>query len=112
MTKEERVLKLHEKMAVRKQKKENARTWAAGAGSLALFACLIALIGSSGPAHLGATAGLYSGATLLFEGTGGYVLAALIAFMAGVVITIVLKMRHGNRTGDVSENDMEVNKRC
>lgn len=73
MTKEERVLKLHEKMAVRKQKKENARTWAAGAGSLALLACLIALIGSSGPAHLGATAGLYSGATLLFEGAGDYV---------------------------------------
>lgn len=107
MTKEERVLKLHEKMTVRKQKKENARTWAAGAGSLALFACLIALIGSSGPAHLGATAGLYSGATLLFEGTGGYVLAAFVAFMAGVVITVLLKAHRTSKAGDVLKNERD-----
>ncbi len=105
MTKEERLIRLHRKMEARTRKKENIRTWAAGVSSLALFAALVVIIGSTGPAHQGTTAGLYSGATLLFEGAGGYVLTALIAFMAGVLITVMLKALHGNKTKDPLKND-------
>ena len=105
MTKEERVQELHNKMDLRRRMKERVRTWAAGVCSLALFAGLLVMIGSTGLSHQGMTAGLYSGATLLFESAGGYVLTALIAFMAGVVITVLLKTPHGSKTGDIQKND-------
>ena len=37
----------------------------------------------------GDTAGLYSGATMLFEDAGAFVLVALAAFMLGVVVTLL-----------------------
>ena len=95
MTEEKRVQELHRRMAERKRKKANARTAAAGVCSLLLFAGLFALIGSTGLMHQGSTAGLYSGATLLFESAGGYVLAALLAFMAGVLVTVLIMRRQG-----------------
>ena len=82
---------------VRKRKKEKLRTWALGAASLFLFACLYVLMGSRELMHRGATAGLYTGAALLFEDAGGYVLTALAAFMAGVVITVILIRRRKGR---------------
>ena len=36
---------------------------------------------------------MYSGAIMLFEGVGGYILLAILAFMAGVVITVILLKR-------------------
>ena len=100
MTKEERIYKLHKKMAERKRKKEDFRTAVYGVCSLFLFAGLLILTGSTGLTHQGTTAGLYSGATLLFQNTGGYVLTALIAFMAGVVVTIMLKIMKENNAGE------------
>jgi heme O synthase-like polyprenyltransferase len=43
--------------------------------------------------HVGGTAGVYSGSMMLFENAGGYVLLAIGAFMAGVIITVLLKRR-------------------
>lgn len=97
MTEEKRVQELHRRMAERKRKKESLRTAAAGVCSLLLFAGLFTLIGSTGLTHQGSTAGLYSGATLLFESTGGYVLAAILAFMAGVFVTALLMRRQGKQ---------------
>ncbi len=68
-----------------------------GAGSAILTAVIILLIGSTGFIHTGATAGLYSGATLLFGNAGGYVLTAIVAFMVGVIITVILKKSQGGR---------------
>lgn len=58
MTDEERVQELHKRMESRKRKKENIRTGALGGSCLALFAGLLTLIGSTGLAHQGTTAGL------------------------------------------------------
>ena len=107
MTDEERIQELHRKMAARKRLKENIRTLASGVSSLILFTGLLVLIGSTGLTHRGATAGLYSGATLLFESAGSYVLTALIAFMAGVVITVILKTVSGNNTGETSKSERD-----
>jgi len=52
--------------------------------------CLFLVVFNAGVSHLGGAAGMYSGATMLFEGVGGYVLAAVIAFMAGVVVTVTI----------------------
>lgn len=43
------------------------------------------------------TVGPYSGATMLFENAGGYMLLAVAAFMTGVVVTAAL-IKKRNRT--------------
>ena len=69
-------------------------------GGALLALCLLLVIGAAGAVHPGGTAGLYSGATMLFENAGGYVLVAVLAFMAGVVITAVLLRRRFKRQDD------------
>lgn len=68
--------------------------WAGGA----LGVMLILAIGSlSGLQHRAAGVG-YEGASLLTDDAGGYVLAAVVAFMAGVAVT-VLCMRSKDKDG-------------
>ena len=57
-----------------------------GAASSMLLVCLLLLVGLGDGFHAGATAGKYSGAALLFDGIGGYVLIGVIAFIVGVGI--------------------------
>ena len=44
----------------------------------------------------GSIPGLY-GSALLYRSAGGYVLTAVIAFMTGVIITVVLIRKHGKK---------------
>ena len=92
MTAEELVAALHGRMETRRRRKERRTTAWLTAGCLGLALCLGTLV-FGGAAHPGGTAGMYSGATMLFEDAGGYVLTALAAFMAGVIITVVLMRR-------------------
>ena len=85
MTAEERIEALHRRMAALSVKRERRKTAALTAGCAALAACLIMLI--FGESHECGVAGAYTGATLLFEDAGGYVLAAVLAFFAGVIVT-------------------------
>ena len=63
------------------------------------FLCCARLIFDGGAAHSGGVAGTYSGAMMLFENAGGYILAAIIAFMAGVLITALL-IKNRNKKED------------
>ena len=101
MTNEERVQSLHMRMDALRRVRERRKTGAIGAASVVLTLCLMLLVFSGGGTHLSGTAGLYSGATMLFEDAGAYVLIALIAFMAGVIVTVVLIR---NRKKETSEN--------
>ena len=87
MTAGERVTALHLRMAALRQRKERRKTGALGAGCAGLTVCLAALI--FGGSHPGGTAGPYTGAAMLFEDAGGYVLAAVLAFMLGVIVTVL-----------------------
>ena len=91
-TAEERVAALHDRMRARFRKRERRRTTAIGTACAGLAACLLLVMMEQG-SHGGATAGLYSGATMLFEDAGGYVLTALAAFMIGVIITVIIRNR-------------------
>ncbi|MEE3466808.1 MAG: hypothetical protein VZQ83_00050 [Eubacterium sp.] len=108
MTNEERVARLHQKMRVRRQMKERRKTRLYGAASCALLMCLVALVVLQGGVHQGTTASLYAGATMLFEDVGGYVLLAIVAFMAGVCVTVVcMRMKHhDNDSGDRPDTDI------
>ncbi|MBR0139380.1 MAG: hypothetical protein IJM17_03730 [Firmicutes bacterium] len=114
MKAEERVTALHEKMDAMRRRKEIRKTRIIGAANASLAACLVFLIFGGGTAHFGGTAGMYSGATMLFENAGGYVLLAVGAFMAGVIATVLIKrsqkMRkelseEGQRSAEAGEKD-------
>ena len=99
-TPEERVLALHARMDALRRARERRKTGILGMGSALLALCLLLVIGAAGAVHPGGTAGLYSGAVMLFENAGGYVLVAVLAFMAGVVITVALLRRRFKEQND------------
>ena len=102
LTAEERVASLHMRMDALREKRERKKTAALGAGCGLLAACLILLVfdrDSTG----GGTANAYSGAVMLFESAGGYVLLAVAAFISGVVITALCfryREKHSGRQDD------------
>ena len=90
-TAEERIAALHARMDALRRARERRKTIALSAADIFLAACLILTVMIEGKLHSAASAGLYSGAILLFEGSGGYVLTAVIAFFAGAVLTLVIR---------------------
>ena len=111
MTPEERIASLHMRMGAlreRQEKQERQKTVALGSGCCGLALCLILLICAEGTGSAGRTAGLYSGATMLFENAGGYVAIAVAAFMAGVVIAVACirhrqKQEEAARPGEIPQ---------
>lgn len=105
MTPEERISSLHMRMDALKEKRERRRTAALGVGGGLLALCLMLLIADFGKSDSGGAPSPYSGATMMFENIGGYVLVAVLAFMLGVVITVAL-IKRKNRT-DAGEKQEE-----
>lgn len=91
-TEDELVASLHERMDRRRSARERHTLGALGALCLALTLCLASLL-FGGAAHPGGTAGVYSGAAMLYESAGGYVLTALVAFMLGAAVTTALRLQ-------------------
>lgn len=89
MTAEKRVDALHVRMRSLRLRRERRKTAVMGALSGGLALCLGLLVFGQGMNHEAGTAGMYSGAMMLFENAGGYVLAAIVAFMAGVIVTVL-----------------------
>ena len=92
MTAEERVASLHERMQARERERKRLRAAALGASCAGVAACLLWMILGDG-ARLGGTAGLYSGATMVFENAGPFVRTAVLAFAVGVALAAVLLRR-------------------
>ena len=99
-TPEERIRALHARMEELNRARERRKTGFLGAGGVLLALCLILMISASGMHHLGGTATMYGGATLLYENAGGYVLVAVLAFMAGAIITAMLLKKHYKNQND------------
>ncbi len=106
-TEEELILSLHARMAQRRRKKEQRTTNALRILCVCLTLCLVPLV-FGGAAHTGGTAGVYSGSSMLFDSTGGYVLVALAAFMVGAAVSqLCMRLRrepacYGMRPADDS----------
>ena len=101
MTSEEKICSLHERMNAYSRKRESRTTTLFGAASAALALCLIFLVFAGSEILLGEAGGMYSGATMLFENAGGYVLLAICSFMVGVVVTVLcLKLRNKKKSCD------------
>lgn len=73
-----------------KRQQDALRLKFTGGASGALVICLVALLALFGRSGHGIEDSGYAATSLLSESAGGYVLVAVIAFAAGVVITILL----------------------
>ena len=104
MTNEERIQALHARVAALQRQRERRKTGAVGAAGAVLTVCLLFMVFGGGGTHPGGAAGLYSGATMLFEGAGPYVLIAVVAFMAGVIVTVALLRSRKKEIGPAGED--------
>ncbi len=104
----ELVASLHRKMGARRRRREKRRTQALGAACAVLSICLAVLV-FGGEGHPMGTAGVFSGAAILFESAGGYVLAALLAFMAGVGVTVLIQRLRGGAAAPEDNEKKERN---
>ena len=92
-TTDEMVLAVHERMNKIQRRQETARISAAGGSCVLLFAAVIALVVRFGGMQHQVLPSAYSGASLLADDVGGYILTALIAFMAGAAIAAVIRAK-------------------
>ena len=87
---EERVARMHERAAAIKRQEDRSRLRILGSVSAALLICLVVCMQQVQNMQNGILSGQNTGTSLLDDSAGGYVLAAVIAFIAGVVITAVI----------------------
>ena len=99
-TPEERTRAVYARAEELTRARERRKTGFLGAGGVLLALCLVLVISAAGMPHLGGTATMYGGATLLYENAGGYVLVAVLAFMAGAIITAILMKKHFKNQND------------
>ena len=105
MTDKERIMSLHRRMEERRHRRERRENGALSAAAAVVTACLLLVIYGGGTAHLGGTAGLYSGSMMMFENAGAYVLVAMLAFMAGVAVTVALLHRRNKSENGTEEKE-------
>ena len=107
-TERERLARMHRRARELQWQKDRSllRVW--GGVSLGLFLCLLGLAGAFSAGH-GLPGSVLSGSSLLSESAGGYVLIGVLAFMLGVVVTVILlrrRMRADARTDNENERRM------
>lgn len=95
-TAEERLALLHRRADLLEKKKELTLLRLLGGASGSLAVCLLSLFALFGHGGHGIASSGYAATSLLSEQAGGYVLAALIAFALGVVVTVLI-MRYKGR---------------
>ena len=99
---EERIRLMHIRAGEIKRKKDGLALFVSGSICSALFvALLFVALGFYGQssAYPGET---FTGSSLLANNIGGYVLVAVVAFMLGAVITVMVK-RQKNKKNKVNE---------
>ena len=92
-TTEDIVRAVHKRTETLRKRREKAQMILTGGAGAILAGLLLLMISSfSGFQHKVNSAG-FAGASLLSDSAGGYVLAAVIAFMAGVIVMVVRQSR-------------------
>lgn len=104
MTAEEKIAKLHEKIADREHRKERRRAIATGVTTAVLFVCFAVLLTGLLAHTFGVSPGIFGRVAGLYNHAAGYVLAGVVAFALGVVIGVSAK-RRGSRKNDAEESE-------
>lgn len=91
---EDRIQRLHRRTAQLKRQRRRHQLAGLGSASAFLMVLLAALLLQTNELSPSIPEGGYTGSSLLGESAGGYVLAAVIAFSVGVIITaLVFRVR-------------------
>ena len=102
----ERIASMHRRTRELRHKREGTTLIMSGGGCMALFVALLGFVMNFGGGTL--ATGTYTGTMLLSENVGGYVLVAVMAFMAGVAVTVFLRERtRAKSKRQVKENQNE-----
>ena len=103
----ERIAQVKERAMRIRQKKEKRAIRGLSTLCLALCCCLVGVLGEvSGGFRSAAEVQGMTGATLLSERTGGYVLVAIVSFVTAVVFTL-LCVRLNERNGRLTKEKKE-----
>ena len=102
---EERIERMHARAAQLKRQREKRVLNLLGAASGVLMVALVAMINTAQSFH-GISNGSSAGASLLSDSAGGYILVAVGAFVAGVVITAVAK-KYSEKKSDNLKTESE-----
>lgn len=106
-TEEERIAALHARMNARRRKREQRKTAGLSAACVGLTVCLTALIFHGNCTHFSGAEGLYTGSMMLFGDAGAYVLTAVLAFMMGAAVTVLIIRRRDIRKADRGKNETD-----
>lgn len=87
---EERLIRMHERAAAIKRQEDKSRLRILGSLSAVLLICLGVAMQQLQSMQHEVLSDQNTGSSLLGDSAGGYVLAAVIAFIAGVAITAVI----------------------
>ncbi len=97
-TEQERLARMHRRAGELQRKRDLSILHLWGSVSTALFLCLL-MLSAAFPAGHGLTDSTSTASSLLSDSVGGYVLIGVLAFMLGVVVTVVLKKRIHKQNG-------------
>ena len=93
-TEEERIRRLHERAHEIEQHKDQICISCLSVFCVGIFALLITCIAGENGAFYSAEGIRMQGSSMLSESAGGYVLVAVLAFYAGVILTaIIIRIR-------------------
>ncbi len=102
---EERLILMHQRAAEIKRQEDMSRLKVLGSLSGGLLVCLVIVLQQLQNMHHGIMIDQSTGSSLLDDSVGGYVLAAIIAFFAGVIITVVIyKYRNWSEKKEKTED--------
>ena len=93
-THEERRMLLHQRAEQLNRRRTKRAMAAFSSVSGILLVVLTSVIASWNGIGTGMIAGALTGSSLVSESAGGYVLAAVLAFVAGVIVTVLLIRRN------------------
>lgn len=88
-TAEERIEKVHRRVKALERQRVKQQLAGFGSASAVLVVVLAVVMQRVGGLSISVTEDPYAGSSLLSESAGGYVLAAVIAFFIGVILTVV-----------------------
>jgi len=101
---EERLVRMHQRAAEIKRQEDMSRLKVLGSLSGGLLVCLVIALQQVQNMHHEIMIDQSTGSSLLDDSVGGYVLAAIMAFFAGVIITVVIcKYRRWSEKKDKTE---------
>ncbi len=103
-TNEEIVRAVRARAMEKTRRREKARLAFTGGSGAVLAGLLMLMISSFGGLQHEVRATGFAGASLLSDSAGGYVLAAVLAFMAGVIVMVVRQSRMKKEQGQKDEH--------